>query len=347
MNVVKKCLSVALCTLGLTLASASANAQVTTIKYSSWLPGNHWLNTTGMNPWIAEVEKATQGRVKIETLPKTVGTPPSQFDVVQDGLADLSLIVTGYTPGRFELAEMGELPFLGEDPPTMSPIFDRIYRKHLASANEFKGVEVLSIFTIAPGHIFTAKRQIKTIDDMKGLKLRSPGKAGTRTLELMGAVPILKSSTEAYELLSTGVIDGSLMLLESVKSTNSIGLLHYGTLVPGGLFNAVLAVIVNADKWKTISPADQKAIMAVSADKLARSIGIAYAAADKVGVDAMKEAKYVLEPASPALLAAMKKTLAPVEEEWVAKAKKKGIANPAAVLGEFRSEVAKAANAGK
>ncbi|RZL87752.1 MAG: TRAP transporter substrate-binding protein [Variovorax sp.] len=328
--------------VGLFLAAAAALAHAqapVVVKYSSWLPPTHWLNTTGVIPWMAEVEKATQGRVKIEMLPKTVGTAPTQFDVVRDGLADLSLIVTGYTPGRFELAEMGELPFLGEDPTIMSPAFDRVYRKHFAAANEFKGVEVMSIFTIAPGHIFTAKKQIKTVDDLKGMKLRSASATGTRALTLVGAVPILKSSTEAFEMLSTGAIDGSLMLQETVKSTNSVGLLHYGLLVPGGLFNSSLAVIVNSDKWKAISPADQRAIMAVSGEALAAKIGRAYAAADQSSIDAMKDAKYVLERADPALSASLRKAMAPIEDEWIAKARKKGVADPAAALAEFRAAV--------
>jgi len=338
-----KILFAALAAIGSAVATAPASAQNVSIKYSSWLPGNHWLNTSGMMPWMAEVEKATQGRVKIEQLPKAVGTPPTQFDVVLDGLADLSIIVTGYTPGRFVFAEMGELPFSGEDAPTMSPIFDRLYRKHFAKLNEFKGVEVLSIFTVAPGHIFTAKRHIRAIDDIKGLKLRSPSNTATRAITLLGAVPILKSSTEAYELLSSGAIDGSLMFYETVKSTNATALLHYGALVPGGLFNAVLAVVVNADKWKSIPEADRKAIMSVSADTLAHKFGLAYEVADKGGLDAMKEAKYVLEPANPTLMAALKTTLAPMETEWFDRAKKKGLADPAAVLIEFRREVAKGA----
>jgi len=161
----------------------------------------------------------------------------------------------------------------------------------------------------------------------------------------MGAVPILKSSTEAFEMLSTGVIDGSLMLQETVKSTNAIGLLRYGLLVPGGLFNSSLAVVVNSDKWKSIPAADQRAIMAVSADRLAAAMGKAYAAADQASIDAMKDARYVLERANPALAADFRKAMAPIEQEWIAKAKKKGIADPAAALAEFRTQVEKQAGA--
>jgi TRAP-type C4-dicarboxylate transport system substrate-binding protein len=320
---------------------ATQAQQPIVLKYSSYHPQTIWFTSKGINPWIAEVEKATQGRVKIETLPKTVGTPAGAFDVARDGLADMAVVITGYTPGRFQLAEMGELPFGGDDASTMSPSYDRTYRKHFAKFDEFKGVEVLSIFTISPGHVFTSKRQVKTLDDWKGLKLRSPGATATRALTLMGAVPILKSFTEAHELLTTGAIDGSLMLKETIKSGNAVDLLHYGTLIPGGVFNAVLAVVVNSDKWNSIPEADRKAIMSVSGEALARHMGMAYVDADKEAMDLMAKAKYVVEPASPALVSDMKRTLAPLEAEWIDRAKKKGLADPAAVLNEFRQESAK------
>lgn len=332
-----------LTTLGALVVPLAANAQAKPIvlQYSSYHPQTIWFTSKGVNPWIAEVEKVTQGRVKIETLPKTVGTPAAAFDVARDGLADMTIVITGYTPGRFPLAEMGELPFGGEDASTMSPAFDRVYRKHFARADEFKGVEILSIFTISPGHIFTTKRQVKTIEDMKGLKLRAPNATSSRSLTLMSAVPILKSFTEAYELLSTGAIDGSLMLKETVKSGNAVDLLHYGTIVPGGVFNSVLAIAVNADKWKSIPEADRKAIMSISGEHFARHIGLAYSDADKEAMGIMAQAKYVVEPASPKLVADMKKALSSQESEWLDRAAKKGIANPAAALADFRQESAK------
>jgi TRAP-type C4-dicarboxylate transport system substrate-binding protein len=341
MRILRTVLSVLSVASAAILPMAAHAQQPIVIKYSSYHPATIWFTSKGINPWIAEVEKVTQGRVKIETLPKTVGTPAGAFDVTRDGLADMAIVITGYTPGRFPLAEMGELPFGGDDASTMSPAFDRVYRKHFAKADEFKGVEILSIFTISPGHIFTAKRPVKTMDDIKGLKLRSPGATASRALTLMGAVPILKSFTEAQELLSTGAIDGSLLLKETVLSGNALGLLHHGTIIPGGVFNAVLAIAVNADKWKSIPEADRKAIMSISGEKFARHIGTAYSQADRDAVAAMTDAKFVVEPASPALVQNLKKALSPLEAEWIDRAKKKGIADPAAVLNEFRQDAAK------
>ncbi|NGN44604.1 TRAP transporter substrate-binding protein [Mesorhizobium sp. CGMCC 1.15528] len=331
--------------LALALATTAAFADTVTIRYSSWLPTTHWLVGGSLVPYLEEIEKVTEGRVKVEILPKVVGTAASQFDVVRDGLADMSWIVAGYTPGRFKLAEMGELPFNG-DTAEISPAFHRAYTKNLAQYDEFKGVEVLAIYAASPGHVATRTRQVSVLEDFKGLKLRSASEVATKSLTLLGAVPILKSSTEAFEMLSTGAIDGSLMIPETVIGTNALDLLKYFTVIPGGFFNTVHLMIINPDKWAEISPEDQKAILAISGEKLARTVGDAYVTQNQLAFDAMKKAGYTIDEVSPDVLARIKGSLKPVETEWVEAAKAKGVADPASALAEFRADFASATKSG-
>lgn len=325
----------------LTLSMTAAWAEDVTLRYSSWLPANHHVNQNAMYPWFEEITKVTEGRVKVEILPKVVGTAASQFDVIRDGLADVSFIVTGYTPGRFVLAEMGELSFLGNDARVFAPAFNRIYRKHMEPLNEFEGVKLLTIYSNAPGNIMTTKKQVSSIADMKGLKLRSTGPYTTELLNQVGAIPILKSSNEAFEMLSTGVIDGSLAQRETVKNMKMIDLMQYGTLIPGGLFSAALGVIVNNDTWGRISPEDQKAIEEISHEKLALAMGTTFHNADADSEKTMRETSTLtLQVASDEFVAQLKEAVAPLEAAWAERAKAKGLADPAAVLAEFRAEVA-------
>jgi TRAP-type C4-dicarboxylate transport system substrate-binding protein len=331
--------------LVLALSAGAASAQTVTIRYSSWLPTSHWLVGGSLVPYLQEIEKVTEGRVKIEILPKVVGTPATQFDVVRDGLADMSWIVAGYTPGRFKLAEMAELPFNG-DTAAIGPAFHRAYMKHFAKFNEFKGTEVLAIYTSLPLHVATKTREVKTLEDFKGLKLRSASEVATKELNLLGAVPILKSSTEAFEMLSTGAIDGSLMIPETVVGANALNLLRYFTKIPGGFTNSVHLMIVNPAKWAQISPKDQQAIMAISGEKLARTVGEAYVKQDQAAYEAMQKAGYTISEVSPEVLAQIKEKLKPIEMEWIEAAKAKGVADPAAALAEFRADFINAAKAG-
>lgn len=336
-----KRLSFALAGLTLALGSTVAGAQTVTIKYSSWVPSNHWVVTVPVTPYLQEIEKVTEGRVKVEVLPKMVGTPQSQFDVVRDGLADMSWIVTGYTPGRFKLAEMAELPFGGEGV-AMFPAFHRTYMKHFAKQNEFKGVELLGVWSVSAIHVATRAKAVATVEDFKGAKLRTAGDLATRQLTSLGGVPILKSAAEAYEMLSSGAIDGSLMMPETVVSTNALGLLKNYTIVPGGFVGApAQAMIINPDVWAKISPKDQAAIRAISGEKLATRFGEAYQKVNQGGMDAMKKAGYNIQEVNPQVLTQLKDKFKSSETDWIAAAKSKGVADPAAVLAEYRADVNK------
>jgi TRAP-type C4-dicarboxylate transport system substrate-binding protein len=328
--------------LALALAGTWATAEPVTIKYSSWVPPTHWVYTGPVVPYLKEIETVTEGRVKVEVLPKMVGTPQSQFDVVRDGLADMSWIIVGYTPGRFKLAEMGELPFSG-DSPGMSAAFHRTYANYFGKANEFKGVELLSVWAVPPVHIATRTRPVKTLEDFKGIKLRTASDIATRQVTALGGVPILKSAAEAFEMLSSGAIDGSLMIPETVVSANALGLLKHFTIVPGGLVGVSQAMVINPEVWAKISAKDQAAIRAISGEKLAQRFGEAYQKVNTEAYDAMRKAGYTIQELTPAVLAQFKDKLKPSETDWVAAAKGKGIADPAAALAAYRAGAAAAA----
>jgi TRAP-type transport system periplasmic protein len=335
---IRKFLLAAAAAAALAASAGAAFAETVTIRYSSWLPVNHWYVGGTIVPYLEEIEKVTEGRVKVDILPKMVGTPQSQFDVVRDGLADMSWIVVGYTPGRFKLAEMGELPFGGDSTAT-GPAFHRTYMDNFAKHDEFKGIELVAIYTGSPGHVATKNRPVATMEDFKGLKLRSAAAGATEALNLLGAVPILKSAAEAFEMLSTGAIDGSLMIPETVVSANSLDLLNTFTVVPGGFFNTVHAIIINPERWAEISPEDQKAILAISGEKLAGAVGEAYATQNAEAFEAMKNAGYTVGELSAEETAKVKEALKPIEEKWIAAAKEKGVENAAEILAEFRASV--------
>ncbi|MCV0394881.1 MAG: TRAP transporter substrate-binding protein [Rhizobiaceae bacterium] len=336
----KRFLSVA-AAAGLAMSFASsALADTVTIRYSNWLPPGFFLWDDGLKPWMDEIEEVTEGRVKVEVLPKVVGTTASQFDVVRDGLADMAFMVSSYTPGRFVLTQFGELPLLSSDARTIAPVFDRLFREHLESFGEFDGVEVLSIFTISPSQIFTKTRPVTSVADMEGLKMRSPTSGTTAFLELVGGVPINKPSTEAFEMLATGVIDGQLTQANTVVGFGQADLTKYGLLLPGGVSNAVNLVAINPGKWAEISDEDQQAILDISREKLAATVGDIYSKAEEAANEALREAGYELTEASPELVAELREMVEPINEAWFARAKEKGLENPEALLAEYREAIA-------
>ena len=325
-----------------TVAGLPAQAQTTVLRYSNWLPVGQAMRVQVVEPWIAEVEKVTSGRVKVDMLPKVVGTVPAQFDVARDGQADVVMFVNGYTPGRFDISELIELPFMSDNASLYAPIVDRFYRQHLAQYGEYKGVHPLSVFVVSPGQLFNNKLPVKSVADMKGLKIRSPQVGATQSLALLGAVPVSKPVSEAYELLSSGVLDGTMLPPESIVSFKLMDSVPYGTLIPGALYNTILTLGINEDKWKSISQADRDAITRISGETYARNVGATYVKGDLAALETMRKAGKQIDTASPAMVAEMKQILKPVEAAWIEKAKKKGVAQPEKLLEMLRAEIAAA-----
>ena len=325
----------------LTLTASAAQAQ-TTLRYSNWLPLGHPLRAQVMEPWAEEVAKATQGRVKVEVSPKVIGTVAGQFDAIVDGLADVALFVPSYSAGRFELTELMELPFLADSAAVRSPVTYKFFAQNLAKFDEYKGVTVLSLFPGPAQHVSTAKRPIKTIEDFQGLKLRSPSPIASQTVTLLGGIPVLKPATEIYEMVSGGLLDGAVFTIPDALSFKLTNLLPRVSIVPGGLGATVIVLGVNPAKWKTIGEADQQAIMKVSGEKLAQAVGTAYDIAEKESLEATRKSGGTVETLSPALVAAMKQRVLPIEQGAIEKARKKGVADPAALIAILRSDLAKA-----
>lgn len=322
-----------------TLNPVSAQQRVT-LRYSNWLPPTHTLHHQVITPWIAEVNKVTQGRVKIEILPKVAGSVPTQFDVVRDGMADLSFVILGYTPGRFRGHEILELPFLADSAEVLSAAAWRLHQKHLKSLNEFEGVEPLALFTQGPAALFLGSKPVQSIEQFKGLKLRVGGPAQIPMMTAIGAVSIQRPVSALYELMSTGVVDGAILGREAVKSFNLTGSVRYGVTVPGGLSNLGQSIVVNQRAWNRISPADRDAIMAISGEVLSRKFGQVLDEMDKAGVEEVLKQGGQIQPASPKLVEDLKKAFHVADETWFEKARAAGLKDPQAILTELRSEVA-------
>ena len=290
-------------------------------------------------PFCKDVEQATQGRVKCNLLPKAVVAATQTLDAVRDGLADLSFIVHGYTPGRFALTDVAEFPFLGDTSEAVSLAYQRIHDRMLAKYDEHKGLHVLGVFTHGPGQIYNTKRPINSLKDLEGLKIRVGGGLVNDIAKALGTVPMLKPAPESYELLSQGVADGLFFPKESPLSFKLIPLLKHVTYVPGGLYNVTFALVMNEAKWKQISDADKAEINKLSGEALSRRAGKAWDAVDARAEKSVRDANVPIVMASPQFIAEIKSRTDGLEKAWIEKVKAKGLDGTAA-LAALRAEIA-------
>ena len=326
---------------GLALAgmALSAQAQVT-LAVSSWLPPSHTLSMSQAK-WCDDVAQATSNRVKCNILPKPVAGPGGTFDAVRDGLADVSYSVHGYTPGRYVFTQLVELPFGGDNPVATSVAFQRVHDKYLAKLNEHRGLKVIAVFTHGPGIVFNTKRPITKVEDLGGLKFRVGGGMINEVGKVLGLNVTLKPAPSSYELLSSGVMDGTFFPAESIESFKLEKLIKYRTDFPGGLYNTSFAMVMNPGTWNKISKADQAAIEKLSGEAAARSFGLGWESVDRRGSAFMQANGVQKTMAGKAFVDDVAAKTASLEKKWIADAKAKGLANAEQVLKEYRAEVAK------
>ena len=231
---------------------------------------------------------------------------------------------------------MGELPGGGNNAEVIAPAFVKIYRKYFEKFDEFGGVKPLAIYSTAPVQVFNSQRAIKAVKDFSGLKLRSPGPVATDVLTRLGGVPILKSSAEVYELLSTGAIDGQMTTPSTVVTGNTIGFTKFATVIPGGVANSVHMIGINAAKWNAISESDRMAIEKIASEPFAKAVGESWNAQVEDAMAAMKNAGYGVDYLEGDALAEINNLIKPIADTWVKQAEAKGVTNAREILDEFR-----------
>ncbi len=304
------------------LASGLVSAQ-TVFTVSSWLPPSHTLSTS-QKAWCDMLEKESAGRMKCNILPKGVVAAPGTFDAVRDGLADISYTVDGYTPGRFINTQVAEFPFLGNN----------------AVATSDRGVKVLAVFTHGPGVIFNSKKPVTSAAEAASLKFRIGGGNINELSKAMGWNTTLKAAPESFELLSTGVMDGTFFPDESIASFK-LSMIKHATDFPGGLYNTSFVFMMNPGKYNALSAQDKAVVDKLSGEPAARLFGEGWDKVDAASRELQKTQGVTRITADKAFVKAVMDKQDYLETKWAASAQVKGLQNPKGVLGEFRAEIAK------
>ncbi|CTQ31875.1 TRAP transporter substrate-binding protein [Jannaschia rubra] len=289
----------------------------TDLVLSSWLPPRHPIVVNAIKPWAEEVEEVTDGRVTVRVLGKPLGSPPSHFDMARDGVADITYGLHSFSQDdRFDKSQVGQFSFIGDDAIAASSAFWTVYTEDLDARADHEGTHLLGLFVHGPGLFHNNKLRIETPADFAGLKIRVPGGYVAGLMEDLGATPLFMSSTEVYEKLSRGVIDGVTFTYEALTAFNLTDDVAYSMTVPGGLYNTTWFLVVNEAKWDGIAEEDREAIEAISGAAFAERVGQAWNDADTAAVEEIEAAGITLHSASDAVLEAVRAAAEAREAAW-------------------------------
>ena len=232
-----------------------------TFTFNTFFPATNKIAIVG-EMWQAEVTKRTNGAVQFEYLPGASLTAANKtYDGVVTGISDLGFSVMAYTPGIFPVTELLDMPN-GYPAGYVSTMAVNDYYNEFKPA-EFDDVHVFAFYGTGPQVLFTTKTPVRTLADAKGLVLRSTG-VGAAIAGALGAEGYAAAQNEAYELMSKGVIDGSIAPREVLLGWKQAEVAKYVTQCFSIGSISTMFLVMNKDKWNELPPDVQQVFTDVS-----------------------------------------------------------------------------------
>jgi TRAP-type C4-dicarboxylate transport system substrate-binding protein len=318
----------------LTMAGFAA-AQEIKLKLSHFTPAahNHHLNV--IVPWVEEVKKRTQGRVEITVFPgASLCKPPQQYDCAKSGIADLAWGVTGWTPGRFPMTSVLELPYMHRTAAVGSQMLADLWEKYLKK--EYDDVHVLYLNVHPAGHLHTAAKPIHTLEDLKGMKIRTPTAVVGDLLDALGATRVGMPANQIYESMSQRVIDGFGMPFEALPSFRLHEVSRYHTEV--GMYTTTFAMFMNKARYESL-PADVRKVLdetTSAASGYWRRVGESWDRAEIVGRKAVLERKNEIYTLPKEERKRWREAVKGLDDRWASSLEGKGLPGKA-LLREARA----------
>jgi TRAP-type C4-dicarboxylate transport system substrate-binding protein len=316
-------------------AAATTNAQTLTV--SSWVPPTHFIHTDFLVPFAAEVAAVTEGRVTLNILPAPLGGPAQHWELARNGIADITWGNFTYEPERFVAMWFAEFPNAGTHAEAQSRALWRTYETYMADNPAFAGVKMLGVGLFGGGQLHHGTKPITTPADIANQTFRMGGPIQERMLTALGAVPVAAPATRAYEMLESGVIDGSLHSIESVMNFRLEGVLKHHTVFPNGFYDATFFVAMNAARWNRLSEQDRTAIEGIIGETLSAAWGRSFDIQAPRAVAKLAEAGNSFAEPSQELISAVDAIYAQMVEDWIIAAQRAGVADPEAVLDFYQS----------
>jgi TRAP-type transport system periplasmic protein len=242
----------------LTVQAGFAQDKVITLRYSNQFPPSDQ-NTMISEQWCKEVEKRTNGRIRVRHYPVNVLNPqPQMFDSVLTGVVDIGNVMGSAMKGRFPLMSgVDQVPWNYQSAHQAAKMANAAYAKF--KPKELDDVKIMYFHCTPDGKIHTVKKPVIKLEDVKGLKMRVWDAHGD-ILKSYGAVTVMIPQVDVYDGLSKGIVDGVTSVYQALQMWKTTDYLKFSTELKGALWVGTFFVAMNKNKWNSIPPADQKII---------------------------------------------------------------------------------------
>ncbi|MBC7203318.1 MAG: TRAP transporter substrate-binding protein [Pusillimonas sp.] len=300
--------------------SFPALSEEITLKYAFFAPAGTFPGKQ-MTHWAEEVNKRTNGKVKVETFPggSLLGAR-EMWDGVTMGVTDIGLSAPSYDPGRFPLTSGMALPLGFENATEASRVLWEVTKE--LQPKEFEKFKVLAMFTSEPGHI-QSRNPVRNLEDLASMRLRAAG-SGVPVIEALGGSAVGMSMPDVPQAVQTGVIDGTMTSREVLRDFRLAENLKYVTEYP--MVVSTFAAVMDKKKWDAL-PDDVKKVFNELGEEMHAWTGRYH---DEENVNgalewAQKEQGLTILTLSEEETARWDAKMEPIVDEWIVATEAKGL----------------------
>ena len=269
--------SIGISVIGAMLVMAAAvpgfAADKVVLKLASEYPDKHPTSRNGFMPWIEDLKQKTDGKLKIQFFnPNTLVPAKEANAALMTGAVDMIFTPSQMSArGKFPMSSVALLPFMFKNSQTGSQTVWDLYNKYPEMKKEYADMRVLWMWVSAPFEVHTTKKPVKTLEDLKGLKMIVWTGDLAKIAKALGANPVETIPHETYIALQRGMADGVICPIAPMKVYKISDVVKHHTLV--GMMNTHFYAGVNLKKWNSL-PADmQKLLTETTGEKMVQVAG--------------------------------------------------------------------------
>jgi TRAP-type transport system periplasmic protein len=263
---------------------AAAQAPVK-LKFSNFFAATHQYAVLGQQ-FCEEIKKRTNGKVEVTYYPGGILTTATKmFEGVVNGVSDIGLSHCEYTRGRFPVTETLSFPLGYSSGYVAGQVANDFFNQY--HTKEWDAVQVLWFYSTGPQIVSTVKKPVRTLEDLKGQKIRTAGRPAD-ILRAVGGTPVAVEMADIYDGLQRGVVDGLLSSMEVQKGWKTGEIIKYASLSykAGTVFT--FYVVMNKSKWNAL-PEDAKKVFKEVSLQFQEKYGIASNDIDIEGREYLKK----------------------------------------------------------
>lgn len=284
---------------------------------------NHIVQTMIFEPWAKKIEEMTEGRVKVTMFSGgALGKAADHYTLAEEGIADIAYALQDYTPGRFPLTTVFELPFMIPSAEKTSVAMWKTFEEFPEFQEEYSKVKLLALFCHTQGHFNTVKKPIRSLEDFQGMKFRTASPLVTKALKAFGAVPVTMPISESYTALERGVVDGTVLDWDGLHVFKLAELLKFCTETD--FYTMTMMIVMNKKKYESLPDDIKKVIDQTTGIVMSRDAGKAYDEMRLVEKEQCLEKGMQTFQLSPEDTEKLEALTMPLREEWIKEMGDKG-----------------------